>query len=165
MKNSKNINIGQFTDNYKVPSVVSKEDAWLLLKNKIEANEKPVRKSKTIKLNWVVVSLTAAAAIITFVVLFGLNKNEEFTPEAATTVAETQTNWLPDSTKIQLNSNSTIAYNYNKLTGKRDVIIKGDALFEVFLMVVRLVLEEQPSMFQPIQLIYCRSIVLKGLSI
>jgi transmembrane sensor len=131
MRDSKKINIGQFTDNYKVPSVVSKEDAWLLLKNKIEATQKPAAKKRTIKLNWTIASMAAAAAVVAFVVLFGLNEKEQYTPEIAANVAEIQPNWLPDSTTIQLNTNSTISNYYDKLTGERNVVVKGDALFEV----------------------------------
>jgi ferric-dicitrate binding protein FerR (iron transport regulator) len=131
MKDLKNINIGQFTDSYKVPSLLSKEEAWKRLETKIAADSKPIRKGKTIKMNWPVASMVAAAAIVIFVLWMGFQKNEEFSPVIQTSVAKIQTYWLPDSSKVQLNSNSSIKYNYDKLTGERNVILTGDALFEV----------------------------------
>lgn len=139
MKNLKNINIGQFTDNYQVPSVISKEDAWLLLDKKIKADSSTIRVNKSLRLNWPVASMLAAAAVIVIIFWIGFRKNVEYSPELLTTLAETkietqtqtQAYWLPDSSKIQLNKNSSIKYNFNKFTGERNVKLVGDALFEV----------------------------------
>lgn len=98
---------------------------------KIQNGAKPVNKSKIIRLNWKVSSLLAAAAIVVFILWLGFQKNEKYSPLIQTSVAEIQTYWLPDSSKVQLNSNSSITYNYNKLNGERDVIVKGDAMFNV----------------------------------
>jgi ferric-dicitrate binding protein FerR (iron transport regulator) len=131
MKNFKNMNIGQFTDSFQVPSVISKEEAWKLLEKKINTEKNPVTKNKTIIVNWKIFSLVSAAAVIVFILWLGLDKNEKYSPAISTSIAENQTCWLPDSSRVQLNSNSSITYNYNKLTGKRNVNVKGDALFEV----------------------------------
>jgi transmembrane sensor len=131
MKNLKNINIGQFTDSYQVPSVLSKEEAWLLLEKKIKTGSKPIRNSKTLKFNWQVPSLLAAAAMVIFILWLGFRENQKYSPSIQTSIAEIQTYWLPDSSKVQLNSNSSIIYNYNRLSGERNVIMKGDALFEI----------------------------------
>jgi transmembrane sensor len=131
MKNLKNINIGQFTDSFQVPSVISKEDAWKLLESKINTEKNSAAKRNTIIINWKIVSLVSAAAVIVFVLWFGLNKIEKYSPAITTSIAENKTCWLPDSSKVQLNFNSSLTYNFNKLTGKRNVIVNGDALFEV----------------------------------
>ena len=131
MKSPNNINIGQFTDSYQVPSVISKEDAWKLLEPKINTEKNTASKRKTIIIDWKIASLVSAAAVIAIILWFGMNTNQKFSPEISTTFAENKTCWLPDSSKVQLNSNSSISYLYNKLKGERNVIIKGDALFEV----------------------------------
>jgi|WetSurMetagenome_2_1015567.scaffolds.fasta_scaffold102128_2 transmembrane sensor len=131
MKNIKNINVGQFTDSYQVPSVISKEDAWKLLEAKINSEKITAAKSKTIIVNWKIVSLVSVAAVIVIVLWFGLNINQNYSPAISTSLAESKICWLPDSSKVELNSNSSISYRYNKFTGERNVNIKGDALFEV----------------------------------
>jgi len=131
MKNLKNINIGQFTDNYQVPSVLSKEEAWSLLEKKINTENVPVNRKKSIVIDWKIISLVSAAAIIVLIVWLNLDKNQKYSPEISTSVAENETCWLPDSSKIQLNSNSSVNYLYDKLTGERNVFLKGDAMFEV----------------------------------
>jgi transmembrane sensor len=131
MKNDKNINIGQFTDSYQVPSVISKEEAWNLLMKKIETDSKPIKRNKTIWLNWKVASMLTAAAAVIYILWMGFQENKKYSPEIHTSIAETQKCWLPDSSKVQLNANSSITYNYNKLTGERNVIVKGDAMFDV----------------------------------
>jgi transmembrane sensor len=131
MKSIKDINVGQFTDSYKVPSVISKEDAWKLLEAKINTEKTTSPKNKTIYVNWKIVSLVSAAAIIVVILWFGLNINQKYSPAISTSFAENKTCWLPDKSKVQLNSNSSISYLYNKFTGERNVFIKGDALFEV----------------------------------
>lgn len=131
MKNLRNINIGQFTDSYQVPSVLSKEEAWKLLERKINADITPVAKRKTIVVNWKIVSLASAAAVIVFILWFAFGNKQEYSPLIHTSVAACQTYWLPDSSKVQLNSNSSISYLYNKFSGERNVKVVGDALFEV----------------------------------
>jgi transmembrane sensor len=131
MKDIKNINVGQFTDSYQVPSVISKEEAWNLLEAKINTEKTTSSKSKTIYVNWKIVSLVSVAAVIVIILWFGLNINQKYSPAISTSLAESKTCWLPDSSKVELNSNSSISFRYNKLTGDRNVIIKGDALFEV----------------------------------
>ena len=131
MKENKNINIGQFTDSYKVPSVISKEEAWKRLEKKINDEKVLGAKHHTIIINWKIVSLVSAAAVIVLIMWFGWDNNKKYSPAITTSIAKNKTCWLPDSSKIQLNSNSSITYNFNKITGERKVILKGDAFFEV----------------------------------
>jgi transmembrane sensor len=137
MRESKNINIGQFTDSYKVPSALSKEEAWKLLEKKMNESKVEEKSHKTIVINWKVISLVSAAAVIALIFCFvGLKKEVQKTgtPVAevvASADVELKSSWLPDSSCVQLNRNSTAKYNYNKITGERNVTIKGEAMFDV----------------------------------
>ncbi|HNW50678.1 MAG TPA: FecR domain-containing protein [Prolixibacteraceae bacterium] len=136
MKEPKNINIGQFTDRYEVPSVLSKEEAWKRLEQKMVANKVEVEKQKTIVVDWKIISVISAAAAIALIFWFvGFEKDlpTATAPSVAIVSApvDVQSGWLPDSSSVQLNKNSKAEYSYNKTTGERKVSLKGEAMFDV----------------------------------
>ena len=78
MKNLRNINIGQFTDSYQVPSTMSKKEAWKLLERKMNAKVVPVSKPKILFVHWKFVSLASAAAVIAFILWFAFENKQEY---------------------------------------------------------------------------------------
>ena len=131
MRSSRNLNINQFTDSYRVPAIISKEEAWRKLEQKIVTREPVVHKTVDLRLYFRITLAAVAVAVVFGVVWFGFLYNRNFSPEISTVLSQVRTCWLPDSSKVQLNSNSAIKYRYNKLNGDRDVVLRGDALFEV----------------------------------
>lgn len=124
------IDIGQFTENLKVPEGSQKEEIW----NKIEQrilNEESHQKPKRRVISLYAIASIAAAVIFYLVFYFGFSYHPDYSPEKVTQFGEVKKFWLPDSSQIDLNSNSSIRYSYNKLNGHRNIILKGDALFHV----------------------------------
>lgn len=111
----------------KVPATKTKSEAWNSLLQKIEANEKP-RAVKTAKLP-VYTAIFAAAAMIVLAVLFGIFNQK--TVEFESAQAQFQPIKLPDNTEVVLKKNSSLAFSQNRLTGKRQVNLQGEAYFEV----------------------------------
>jgi ferric-dicitrate binding protein FerR (iron transport regulator) len=127
---NKNINmIDNLVDGYKVPFKRSKDIAWQNLESSINFEES-APKRKTIWLNVAIGSVAAAAAILIFFFsnLFNLNVIEN---SVSTSFAEVNPVYLPDSSCIILNSNSTLDYKFENISGIRSVSLNGDALFNV----------------------------------
>ncbi|MDA3928560.1 MAG: FecR family protein [Prolixibacteraceae bacterium] len=120
--------IERSTKNFEVPARHSKEIAWEMLNQKLET--KPSFKSKVIKFNWVVGSL-AAAAVFFAVMYLGMFNTGKYSPNVYSDIAKIETTYLPDSSKVILNSNSRYKYNFNKITGERNVVLNGEAFFDV----------------------------------
>jgi transmembrane sensor len=130
MSDNQNIDIELFTKNYKVPEGTSKQEVWKKIEKRIlieEGTRNPKR--KVIPL-YALISL-AAATVIYCIFYFGFIYESNYSTEKATQFGEVQKLWLPDSSLIEMNSNSSVRYNYSKLTGHRKVMLKGDALFNV----------------------------------
>jgi len=131
MIDKQNINIGQFTEHFQVPEGISKEDAWKSLEIRIKLTETTKRpKRKVIPIYTIAASL-AAAAIFYALFYWDFTSTPNYSSESATNFGEVEKCWLPDSSLIELNSNSSVSYNYNKLNGHRNILLKGDAFFEV----------------------------------
>lgn len=129
MENEQNNMIDNLIDGYKVPFNRSKDIAWHNLESSIDFEEK-APKRKTIWLTVAVSSVAAAAAVIIFFFsnLFNLNVIQN---SLSTTVASVTPVYLPDSSYIVLNSNSTLDYKFENVSGVRSVTLDGDALFNV----------------------------------
>lgn len=137
--------IDQFSENYKVPFKRSKSEAWQLLENKLDSFEEEKleedkntekKKGKVVWLNWAIGSV-AAAAVVAVLFLTNVLKTEktDFPAVVSSNIvnetAETKSVYLPDSSCVKLNTNSSIRYNYDKESGNRNVALTGDAMFSV----------------------------------
>jgi ferric-dicitrate binding protein FerR (iron transport regulator) len=131
MGGKQNISISRFTEYYNVPQGISKEDAWKRLEFRMqlaETNRKPKRRTIPI---FAIASSLAAAAVLFAIFYLGINYSPSYSNEIATNFGEVEKCWLPDSSLVELNSNSTVSYSYNTLNGNRNMLLKGDALFNV----------------------------------
>ena len=75
-----------------------------------------------------------AAAVITALVTGGLVLYYVRKPDytyISTPYAATKTVWLPDSSTVVLNANSSIRFNRKGMDGKREVWVTGEAFFKV----------------------------------
>jgi transmembrane sensor len=131
--------IDLFTENYQVPFRRSKSEAWQLLESKLDSIEEvkvEEVKGKVVWLNWVIGSL-AVAAVVSVLVLTNVLRPEANTisPVVCSNVSNETTQvksvFLPDSSSVKLNSNSSIKYSYNNKSGERNVALTGDAMFSV----------------------------------
>jgi ferric-dicitrate binding protein FerR (iron transport regulator) len=133
MDDRQNITIEQVIESFQVPQGVSNDEAWRKLEMRIHhelENSAPQPKRLVVPL-YVTISVVVAATVIYMIFYLGFNSPPAYSPETVTQFGEVQQCWLPDSSSIELNSNSSIRYNYSKLTGHRNIILKGDALFKV----------------------------------
>ena len=77
----------------------------------------------------------AAIVVVTFgvtVLLFSIGKNKDIGMQAITVPAGQRVNLaLPDGSKIWLNAGTTMKYPVSFMTDKREVILDGEAYFEV----------------------------------
>jgi hypothetical protein len=55
----------------------------------------------------------------------------KYSPEISAGIAAVKTIEMPDGSNVQLNSNSNLKYHVNNFTGERNVVLNGDALFDV----------------------------------
>lgn len=123
------VKITDFTQGLQVPSRVSKEDAWEKLGNRLTDVKKSKRESgKKLKL---FIGSAAAAAVFLTILSIGMFNTGKYSPDISTGISEAKPVILPDSTSILLNSNSLTRYHYNRITGERNVFMKGEALFDV----------------------------------
>jgi ferric-dicitrate binding protein FerR (iron transport regulator) len=75
-----------------------------------------------------------AAAVITALLIGGLVLYYVRKPDytyISTPYAATKTIWLPDSSEVTLNANSSIRFNRKGTEGKREVWVTGEAFFKV----------------------------------
>lgn len=130
----KNIHFGEFINEYKVPSTLSKEEAWHSIEAKLALNFTTKRRTLSVH-KILVLGLSAAsiaAAIIVAILFIKPTENQiVISPEIAALYGETQTVILPDSSSVILNSNSSMYYTYNYPSGERSVMLKGDGFFSV----------------------------------
>lgn len=122
-------NINQITQNYDIPSKLSKNTAWEQINKKIEQKPKSVNKT-TVRINLIIGSM-AAAAVFLVIFYLGMFNTGKYSPEFIAGFSKTEFLYLPDSSSVMLNSNSKMKYHYNKFTGERNVVVKGEAYFNV----------------------------------
>lgn len=115
---------------FKVPVKRSKEDAWLLLNQKIEQQAAAVPSRKVFHLNWIVGS-AAAVAVFLLIMYMGMFNTGKYSPDFVSSLAKTDSVFLPDGSLVALNSNSKCKYHFNKFTGERNVVLNGEAYFNV----------------------------------
>lgn len=129
MENKLIENIDQLSRSYDIPSKLSKQHAWEQINLKIENSPKIVKKT-TVRINLIVGSM-AAAAVFLFIFYLGMFNTGKYSPEIKAGFARTEFVYLPDSSTVALNSNSEMKYHYNKFTGERNVVVNGEAYFNV----------------------------------
>ena len=122
-------NIERTTRSYAIQAKLSKHDAWLRLETNIDKKIQP-GKPKWGQAN-LMVGWMAAAAVFLVVMYLGMFNTGKYSPEFYTSYTEMELVNLPDSSTVTLNSNSKMKYHYNKFTGERNVVLNGEAFFEV----------------------------------
>jgi transmembrane sensor len=78
---------------------------------------------------WIKVAAVFAGLVISILVLYYVRK-PSYT-FISTPYAAIKTVWLPDSTEVVLNANSSIRFNRSRTNGKREVSVTGEAFFKV----------------------------------
>lgn len=114
---------------YNVPAKRSKADAWNMLEARIPDEKAGVKRS-VISLNWFI-GFASAAAVVFAILYLGMFRTGKYSPEISSGIASVETVNMPDGSNVQLNYNSNIKYHVNKFSGERNVILNGDALFDV----------------------------------
>lgn len=122
-------NIEAFTAGYSVVARRSRNDAWELLNQKMEEAES--RHTKRFSKRSLLVGSIAAVFVFGFILYTGMFNTGKYSPEIASEIASVKEYYLPDSSLVVLNSNSTIKYHYNNFTGERSVVLRGEAIFNV----------------------------------
>lgn len=129
MNNNLVENIDRITCSYAIPAKLSKHDAWLRLELKME-HEVKVIKPDRVRTN-MLAGWIAAAAVFGVVMYLGMFYTGKYSNEFITGNTATQQIFLPDSSSVFLNYNSKVKYHYNKFTGERNVVLNGEAQFNV----------------------------------
>ncbi len=129
MEQEQNKNIDSYTGRYSVPARRTKEQAWEMLNQRIDQSEN-YKKRKFSKTSLIIGSI-AAVFVFVFILYTGMFNTGKYSPDINSGLASVKEYYLPDSSLVYLNSNSTIKYHYNNFTGERNVVLKGEALFEV----------------------------------
>jgi len=78
---------------------------------------------------WMSAAAVITALVIGTLVLYYVRKPDYI--YISTPYAATKTVWLPDSSEVVLNANSSCRFNRNHTSGKREVWITGEAYFKV----------------------------------
>lgn len=120
----------KFLNKGSLPLLPDKEQVWKEIRNRIELPVTAVLYSKKILLKYI--SLTASVALLlglflSFLFTGGRSQSAQFT--AHTPMGEKAMLTLPDSSRVWLNSGSTLSYSTK--SRKRIVHLKGEAFFEV----------------------------------
>lgn len=129
MEQDRNKNIDSYTVRYSIPTRRTKDQAWEMLNQRIEQSEN-YKKRKFSKASLIIGSI-AAIFVFVFILYTGMFNTGKYSPDINSGLASVKKYYLPDSSVVYLNSNSTIKYHYNNFTGERNVVLKGEALFEV----------------------------------
>ena len=120
---NKNTIIDELLKSYSVPSSKTKEAAWEKLSIKLQPE-----KEKIFNVNGF---LQIAAVLVLAVIFAFLADALVFVQKYSSDFAEQQIVVLQDDSKVILNPNSQLKVNYSFITGKRDLFLKGNALFDV----------------------------------
>jgi transmembrane sensor len=86
-------------------------------------------KVRSIANGWIKAAAVLAGLTITILVLYYVRK-PSYT-FISTPYAAIKTVWLPDSSEVVLNANSSIRFNRSRTNGKREVSVTGEAFFKV----------------------------------
>lgn len=116
------------TQKFKAPEfdyVASKKRIQIRIEAK--KNALALKKSKLLKL-WTISSISAAAIVI---YIFTLLTKTSDTVLIQTGIAEKTTFFLPDSSKVTLNSNAQLSYNSKDWVNNKSVQLQGEAYFNV----------------------------------
>ncbi len=114
---------------YSVPAKRTREEAWDMLQSNI-SGEKTVKNTKVASLNWFI-GFASAAAVVFVILYIGMFRTGKYSPEISAGIAAVKNIEMPDGSNVQLNSNSNLKFHVNNFTGERNVILNGDALFDV----------------------------------
>ncbi|MCF8361052.1 MAG: FecR family protein [Prolixibacteraceae bacterium] len=129
MEKSRNEHIDAFTHRYSISERRSKEEAWEMLDKRIEQSENhKIRKFSKTSL---IIGSIAAVFVFLFILYTGMFNTGKYSPDIKSEIASVKEYYLPDSSVVYLNSNSSFKYHYNNFTGERSVVLKGEALFDV----------------------------------
>lgn len=123
-------NIDLMAKSYDVPSRLSMEDAWDKMSQKLEEEPKVIKTRYPVRINLVIGSM-AAAAVFLIIFYLGMFNTGKYSPEIFADNTKTEFIYLPDSSLVSLNLNSNFKYHYNKFTGERNVIMNGEAYFDI----------------------------------
>jgi transmembrane sensor len=109
------------------------DEFYVNLKQRIDAtiageHTLPVKKKLVIG-SWVKAAAVIAGVTISALVLYYVRK-PSYT-FISTPYAAIKTVWLPDSSEVVLNANSSIRFNTNRTHNKREVWVTGEAFFKV----------------------------------
>ncbi|HPR31035.1 MAG TPA: FecR domain-containing protein [Prolixibacteraceae bacterium] len=121
--------VEQTLQGYAVPSLQTRDQAWEMLEHKIQRNDYRV-KTRVARLNGFV-GFASAAAVFFAILYLGMFSTGKYSPEISAGIARVETVELPDGSQVWLNSNSNLKYHVNKFTGERNIVLDGDALFDV----------------------------------
>ena len=95
-----------------------------------DLNARKAPDGKVVKIDWFKQVLRVAAVILLAVASYLVFIRQSST-SIRTLASENQVIYLPDSSKVSLNANSFISYKAKKWHKSREVILKGEAYFEV----------------------------------
>lgn len=112
---------------FDVPNKNTKEQAWAGLEKKIKARES----KKVIPLYrsyWMGIAASLILAIGAFFIFKPTSTNQTI---IATSLAEVQTVYLPDSSVVYLNADSKISFSKRQWQKERTLELSGEAFFEV----------------------------------
>ncbi|NND76753.1 MAG: hypothetical protein HKN39_01040 [Flavobacteriales bacterium] len=112
--------------NWKIPALLSKEEAWQKLNARIEGKETKVIPIFTQRHVWV--SLAASFALLVGM-LFFINNDTTYTIEAK--YGQKEVVALPDGSIATLNSGSSLSFSKDDFKNERRIELKGEAFFEV----------------------------------
>jgi transmembrane sensor len=117
--------------NLRVPEGISKEQAFLFLKSRIaEEDDKTLRPSGAVIRRMLLrISSLAAVCLLLFGtwLLFYRSHNNKVVAGRGTHIDYR----LPDGTRVTINAGSKIVFNKREFTENRDVVLDGEAFFDV----------------------------------
>ncbi|MDA3880761.1 MAG: FecR domain-containing protein [Prolixibacteraceae bacterium] len=122
-------NIEAFAGGYNVQARRSHNDVWKMLNHRIEEAEN--HRTRKFSRRSLLVGSIAAVFVFGFILYTGMFNTGKYSPKIKTEIASVKKYYLPDSSIVFLNSNSTIKYHYNNFTGERSIVLKGEAIFDV----------------------------------
>ena len=115
-------------DTWSLPPV-DKAKGYEKLKQRLATQQKPAAKQVRMNTRWITaVAAAVVLAVVSYVVLGPLSDSMI---EVQTAALETKTVYLPDSSKVMLNANSTLAYDPDAWDESRSLTLEGEAYLEV----------------------------------
>lgn len=114
----------KYIQNWKVPALRSKDEAWEMLRKKM-ASPKKLREKKISPAIW-----TVAAAAVLVLAYLAVSEWMIFSHPVSNTTASRLTVWLPDSSRVEMKAYSEMRYKYRR-NGERIITMEGEAFFDV----------------------------------